>query len=104
MGVKAPPSADALATDVGPANAPRVVVGMPTSDPPPADTGDSMSPPSVETKGAVDGLAPAGVDPLDALETLERPLASEAPPVVARVDEAPAPDAASAPEKASFAS
>ncbi|MBX3225641.1 MAG: hypothetical protein KF795_34365, partial [Labilithrix sp.] len=103
--MKAPPSSvEALSTDVGPANAPRVVVGMPTSDPPPADTGDSMSPPSVETKGAVDGLAPAGVDPLDALETLERPLESEAPPVVARVDEAPATDAASAPEKASLVS
>ncbi|MBX3203956.1 MAG: hypothetical protein KF764_02745, partial [Labilithrix sp.] len=103
--MKAPPSSvEALSTDVGPANAPRVVVGMPTSDPPPADTGDSMSPPSVETKGAVDGLAPAGVDPLDALETLERPLESEAPPVVARVDEAPATDAVSAPEKASLVS
>jgi hypothetical protein len=100
MGVKAP-AVDALSTDVGVVN-PRVVVGVTPSDPPPSTSEDSMAPPSLEARGTVDGVTPSslpssvppsvtpsGVDPLAALETLEKVTlrpgpaeASEAPEMV----------------------
>ncbi len=84
IGVKVPPvSTDALSTEIGRPSNPRVIVGVPPSDPPPASAPESLPPPSVEARGTVDGIVPSlppteGVDPLDALETLETP--SELPP------------------------
>lgn len=59
-GVKvSPSSAEALRTEVGVATTgPRVVVGVPPSDPPPA--GSESTPSSVEAKANVDAVASAG--------------------------------------------
>ncbi|MDF2692342.1 MAG: hypothetical protein K0S65_725, partial [Labilithrix sp.] len=69
IGGKAPSAVDALTTDV--AINPRVVVGVTPSEPPPSEA-DSTPPPSVEARGGVDGILPPAVDPLQALETLEK--------------------------------
>ena len=96
IGSKAPPaSVEALATEIGAANAktPRVVVGISPSEPPPPETAESLIPPSVEAKGVVDVVTPAAssadraapLDPVAALEALEKtsvpPAASAEEPV-----------------------
>jgi len=94
IGSTAPPaSVEALATEIGAAKTPRVVVGISPSEPPPSETAESLIPPSLEAKGAVDVVTPAGssaeraapLDPAAALETLEKtsvpPLPSPEEPV-----------------------
>jgi hypothetical protein len=60
---------DALSTDIGPVNTPRVVVGVP-----PSESSDSVNPPSVAVKGgSTPAIVGVGLDPLEALEALEKP-------------------------------
>jgi hypothetical protein len=69
---------EALSTEVVSVGNPRVVVGIPPSEPPPSD-----EPTVLETKGTIDGgpetaSKSKGVDPLEALEALDKlPVESE---------------------------